>query len=56
MSRSLPFVSHEPWVTGVDVNEAQNDGSTPLHFAAMEGNIDVVCALNDNGADLEVGL
>ena len=37
-----------------DPNITDNDGCTPLHWAAAKGNAEVVIALLDNGAKLEV--
>jgi len=39
---------------GADKNLANNDGETPLHWAAMTGTFLAVKALADAGADLNV--
>jgi ankyrin repeat protein len=40
--------------TGADVNAAQPDGSTPLHWAVYRDDIDLVRALLDRGAKANV--
>jgi ankyrin repeat protein len=37
---------------GIDVNKAGDLGYTPLHVACMQGNMELVKLLADNGADL----
>jgi ankyrin repeat protein len=39
---------------GADKDSANNDGETPLHWAAMTGTFLAVKALADAGADLDV--
>jgi len=42
------------WVAArADVNAAEKDGWTALHWAAMEGHTDVVRLLLQNGANVE---
>jgi ankyrin repeat protein len=39
---------------GADVNARDNNGVTPLHIAAENGNCDLVSILIANGADVNV--
>ncbi len=38
---------------GADVKAAENDGRTPLHWAAEKGHLDVVKYLVEKGADVK---
>jgi hypothetical protein len=38
---------------GADVNQATNDGITPLIYAAMIGHLDMVRCIVDHGADVD---
>ncbi|UYV68447.1 hypothetical protein LAZ67_5004353 [Cordylochernes scorpioides] len=40
-------------LVGIDVDLQSEDGSTPLHIAAMKGNIDIISDLLDAGADID---
>jgi len=40
--------------SGADVNVKNNDGSSPLHFAAEIGSLSVVKLLVESGADVRV--
>ncbi|TWI03408.1 ankyrin repeat protein [Luteimonas cucumeris] len=37
---------------GVDVDQADSDGCTPLHYLAQDGTVDMVAYLLDQGADI----
>jgi ankyrin repeat protein len=37
---------------GLNVNEMDEKGKTPLHYAAMAGNLEIVKILIENGADI----
>ena len=37
---------------GADVSAQDNDGSTPMHWAAQNGHVDAIKALKEAGADV----
>ena len=41
------------WTGGADVDARNQDGYTPLHWAAMDGHVETAALLLDRGADLE---
>ena len=41
------------WTGGADVDARNQDGYTPLHWAAMDGHVETAALLLDRGADVD---